>query len=78
MAIAQPYATYVGGIDLVAVERVLSGTLHHSNLSREELLYAARNSTGSAKSVGRRLGVTEKTIIRWREGGDESGYERSS
>jgi hypothetical protein len=77
----QAYATYVRGIDLVAVDRVLDGSLHHSKLSPEERLYAARNSTGSAKSVGRRLGVTEKTIIRWREDGDgdrESDGEGSS
>ncbi|GGZ72883.1 hypothetical protein ACFOOM_01245 [Streptomyces echinoruber] len=64
---AWPYATCDGQIDLVAVERVLRGTLHHSALTPEERKYAARHSTVSVKDAARLLGVTDKTIQRWRE-----------
>ena len=64
----QPYATSVGALDLVAIERVMNGTLSHAELSKAEKVYAARHWDGSAKSVGRALGVTEKTVTRWREG----------
>ncbi|MFF5655272.1 hypothetical protein [[Kitasatospora] papulosa] len=69
---AKPYATYVAGIDLVAVERVLNGTLHYEELSPEERAYAGRHSTGPARKVAGLLGVTEKTIMRWREAGEPS------
>ena len=64
---AQPYATFRGGLDLVAIERVLAGTLPHTDLSPREKKYAAQNSGESAKVVSRALGVAEKTISRWRE-----------
>ncbi|MEU5023855.1 hypothetical protein [Streptomyces milbemycinicus] len=66
-----PYATSDRGVDLVAVERVLKGTLHHSALDPEWRVYAARHSDEPAKSVAQALGVAEKTVIRWRaEAGD--------
>ncbi|PWI09748.1 hypothetical protein DIZ27_14525 [Streptomyces sp. NWU339] len=66
----QPYATTDGRFDLVKLRRVVEGTLPHAELSREEKVYVARHFGGSARGVGRVLGVTEKTVTRWRENGD--------
>lgn len=60
-------ATWAAGVDLVAVDRVLNGTLSHEDLRPEELRYAAKTSKASARSLGKVLGVSEKTIIQWRE-----------
>ncbi|MDQ0762063.1 hypothetical protein [Streptomyces canus] len=61
------FATWEHGIDKVAVQRVLKGTLPHTALEPEELRYAARHSKESARSVAKLLGVTEKTVMSWRE-----------
>ncbi|MFF5668869.1 hypothetical protein ACFY8S_01815 [Streptomyces hygroscopicus] len=60
------FATWVRGVDVVAVQRVLTGTLPHTALEPEELRYAAKYSTASALSVAKLLGVTEKTVTNWR------------
>jgi hypothetical protein len=67
---SSPYTTYERGIDLIAVERVLAGTLPHTALSEAELKRAAMDSKHSAKRTGELLGVTDKTVIRWREEGN--------
>lgn len=61
------FATWDRGVDVVAVQRVLKGTLPHTELEPEELRYAAKHSTESARSVAKLLGVTEKTVMNWRE-----------
>ncbi|MGW3445608.1 hypothetical protein [Streptomyces sp. NPDC001076] len=61
------FATWDRGVDVVAVGRVLKGTLPHTALEPEELRYAAKHSTASARSVAKLLGVTEKTVVTWRE-----------
>ncbi|MFF4179638.1 hypothetical protein [Streptomyces sp. NPDC001750] len=61
------FATWQSGVDMVAVQRVLDGSLPHSDLRPEELRFAARHAKGSARSVARILGVTEKTVANWRE-----------
>ncbi|MFI1702968.1 hypothetical protein [Streptomyces griseoruber] len=60
------FATWDRGVDVVAVQRVLKGTLPHTVLEPEELRYAAKHSTESARSVAKLLGVTEKTVMNWR------------
>ncbi|MEU3785216.1 hypothetical protein [Streptomyces sp900129855] len=61
------FATWDRGVDVVAVQRVLTGTLPHTELEPEELRYAAKHSKASARSVAKLLGVTEKTVMTWRE-----------
>ncbi|MEU2265025.1 hypothetical protein ABZ568_00930 [Streptomyces olindensis] len=61
------FDTWDRGVDVVAVERVLKGTLRHEELQPEEVRYAARHAKGSARSVAQLLGVTEKTVMNWRE-----------
>ncbi|WP_019061776.1 hypothetical protein [Streptomyces prunicolor] len=61
------FATWDRGVDVVAVERVLKGSLPHTVLEPEELRYAAKRSKESARSVAKLLGVTEKTVMNWRE-----------
>ncbi|MFJ7489750.1 hypothetical protein ACIQZB_00565 [Streptomyces sp. NPDC097727] len=61
------FATWRGGVDVVAVERVLEGSLPHKELRPEELRFAAKNAKGSARKVAKLLGVTEKTVVNWRE-----------
>ncbi|MER6632273.1 hypothetical protein ABT301_29335 [Streptomyces sp. NPDC000987] len=60
------FDTWDHGVDVVAVERVLKGTLPHTELEPEELRYAAKHSKESARSVAKLLGVTEKTVMTWR------------
>ncbi|MDQ0961950.1 MULTISPECIES: hypothetical protein [unclassified Streptomyces] len=60
-------ATWAAGVDFVAVDRVLGGTLSPKELRPEELRYAAKTSQASARSVARLLGVSEKTVADWRE-----------
>ncbi|EMF31094.1 hypothetical protein H114_00657 [Streptomyces gancidicus BKS 13-15] len=67
----QPYATTHGKFDLVKLQRVVDGTLPHTELSREEKVYIAQHFAGSARSIGRLLGVTEKTVSRWKEDADK-------
>lgn len=62
-----PYATWDRGVDLVAVERVLRGSLPHTVLEDDWKRYAARHYSGSAESVGAALGVADRTVTRWRE-----------
>ncbi|KUN32466.1 hypothetical protein AQJ11_02770 [Streptomyces corchorusii] len=61
------FNTWDRGVDVVAVERVLKGSLPHTVLEPEELRYAARHSKASARSVAKLLGVSEKTVTSWRE-----------
>jgi hypothetical protein len=61
------FATWRRGVDVVAVERVLAGSLPHTVLEPEELRFAAKHSTESARSVAKLLGVAEKTVMNWRE-----------
>lgn len=69
MSTLREFATWDRGVDVVAVQRVLAGTLSHTVLEPEELRYAARHATGSARSVAKLLGVTEKTVQTWRGAG---------
>ncbi|MGW4007881.1 hypothetical protein [Streptomyces sp. NPDC004763] len=62
-----PYATWDHGVDLVAVERVLEGTLPHTALDDDAKRYAARLSRGTPKRIGALLGVSDKTVTAWRE-----------
>ncbi|MET7695835.1 hypothetical protein ABZT06_49650 [Streptomyces sp. NPDC005483] len=61
------FATWRRGVDVVAVDRVLDGSLPYTELEPEELRYAAKHSTDSARSVAKLLGVNEKTVTNWRE-----------
>ncbi|MFE3033088.1 hypothetical protein ACFXKY_15760 [Streptomyces canus] len=63
----QEFNTWNHGVDVVAVERVLAGSLPYTVLEPEELRYAAKHSTDSARSVAKLLGVNEKTVTNWRE-----------
>ncbi|MER6559795.1 hypothetical protein ABT300_19075 [Streptomyces sp. NPDC001027] len=60
-------ATWAAGVDFVAVDRVLNGTLSPKELRPEELRYAAQASQASARSVAKLLAVSEKTVADWRE-----------
>lgn len=62
-----PYATWDRGVDLVAVQRVLEGTLPHTVLDVKGKRYAACYARGPAKQVGVLLGVSDKTVTAWRE-----------
>ncbi|MGA5599554.1 hypothetical protein ACPCUF_00710 [Streptomyces griseoincarnatus] len=66
-----PYSPTHGAFDLVKLQRVVDGRMAHTELSREEKVYVARHFEGSARSIGRLLGVTEKTVTRWREDEDK-------
>ncbi|MFB0617291.1 hypothetical protein [Streptomyces sp. AGS-58] len=63
------FATWDRGVDVVAVERVLEGSLPYTVLEPEELRYAARHSSAPARRVAKLLGVTEKTVSNWRAEG---------
>lgn len=56
-------------IDLTAVYRLLDDTGPRPDLAHHERVYAAHALVGNGLSVGRlakRLGVSERTILRWR------------
>lgn len=67
MSSLKEFATWVRGVDLVAVRRFLDGELSLDELRPEEKRYAAIHATGSARSVAKLLGVCEKTVMNWRE-----------
>ncbi|MEU0059875.1 hypothetical protein [Streptomyces sp. NPDC006334] len=67
MSSLREVATWHRGVDLVAVQRVLDGSLSRKELRPEELRYAAKHSKGSARRVAKLLGVSEKTVVNWRE-----------
>ncbi|MBT3164034.1 hypothetical protein HTV80_13030 [Streptomyces sp. Vc74B-19] len=66
-----PYSPTHGRFDLVKLQRVVDGRMPHTELSRDEKVYIACHFEGSARSIGRLLGVTEKTVTRWREDDQE-------
>lgn len=62
-------ATWHRGIDLVAVERAVRGVPPLPTLTEEEAREATLRMTEadlSASVIARRLGVTERTVVRWR------------
>lgn len=63
-----PYDTTRGRLDLVAIDRYLTGTRPLPPLTDDEQRYAARvmaDAGLSARTTGKRLGVAERTIVRW-------------
>ncbi|MFE0766122.1 helix-turn-helix domain-containing protein [Streptomyces smyrnaeus] len=71
-----PGSTWHRGIDLIAVERAMSGRGPSPALTEEEKRYACREMTRaemSAREIAERLGVADRTVSRWRdEDGDET------
>ncbi|MFZ3595115.1 helix-turn-helix domain-containing protein [Streptomyces sp. BH104] len=66
-------ATWHRGIDLVAIRRVMEPWGPWPPLNEDEQRYACRQLTAaqvSAADIARRLGVSERTVTRWR---DEDG-----
>lgn len=59
-------ATWDRGVDLVAVQRVMEGTLPASELRPEEVRYAATHAKCSAREAAKILGVAERTVAIWR------------
>lgn len=56
-------------IDLVAIHRALTPGAHVPHLERHELAYAVHLLTAdgcSAREISKRLGVTSRTVTRWR------------
>lgn len=56
-------------IDLIAVQRVVDGRGHHTLLNLDEKRRAALLLTAdghSSSDIARRLGVAQRTIVRWR------------
>lgn len=72
----EPYVPTHGTFDLVKLQRVVDGRMPHTELSREEKVYIAQRLNGSARGIGRLLGVTEKTVTRWREDGHKPPEDR--
>ncbi|QKW07003.1 hypothetical protein HUT18_11910 [Streptomyces sp. NA04227] len=67
-----PGSTWHRGIDLIAVERALSGRGPCPALTEEEQKYACREMTEAGMSgsvIAQRLGVADRTVTRWREAG---------
>lgn len=65
-----PGSTWHRGVDLIAVERAASGRGVCPELTDDELRYAADVMTSageSAEEISERLGVTTRTVIRWRQ-----------
>jgi hypothetical protein len=63
-------ATWVRGVDLVAVERATSLCGVCPQLTPEEQRYAAQRMTAaerSASEIAGRLGIAERTVTRWRD-----------
>jgi len=57
-------------VDLIAVHRLLDDSQPRPTLARHELPYAARVLTAeglSARTISVLLGVTQRTVIRWRK-----------
>lgn len=57
-------------IDLTAIQRILDDQAPAPNLTRSEALYAAGLLTAdghTAASIADRLGVSSRTIVRWRK-----------
>lgn len=72
-----PGSTWHRGVDLVAVERAMSGRGPCPDLTEDEVRYAVGEMTKaswSAVQIAERLGVAERTVTRWRDspGGGES------
>ncbi|MFC9604617.1 helix-turn-helix domain-containing protein [Streptomyces niveus] len=70
-----PGATWHADIDLVAVDRAMTGHLPRPVLTDGEQRYAIREMTAAgaiAKDIARCLGITERTVTRWRSE-DEQG-----
>ncbi|MDX3067292.1 hypothetical protein PV518_34845 [Streptomyces sp. ND04-05B] len=70
MSTLQEFATWHRGVDKVAVQRVLDGTLPVTELRPEEVEYAARYSKLSVRSVSKLLGIAERTVTNLRDGGE--------
>lgn len=69
-------ATWHRGIDLVAVDRVLRGAPPLPELTEEEQKEAIRLMTEaglSASVIAGRLGVTPRSVVRWRVAGGGDG-----
>jgi hypothetical protein len=65
-----PGATWHQGIDLVAVERAMSRRGRCPKLTEEEVLYAVAEMTaaeGGAEEIAERLGLSSRTVTRWRK-----------
>ncbi|WP_086860337.1 helix-turn-helix domain-containing protein [Streptomyces milbemycinicus] len=67
---APPFATWHRGLDLIAVERVVRGVLPLPELTEGEQRHAAVLMTTDmempARAIAARLGVSERTVTRWR------------
>lgn len=75
-----PRPTWKNGIDLIAVERAMSGRGACPELTDEERRYAVTEMTAagtSAEDIGERLGIAARTVTRWRDG-TYGGRGRSS
>lgn len=62
--------TWNRDVDYVAVQRVVSGDWPLPELQEKEQRVAARlmfQAEVSDKEVARRLGISERTVARWRE-----------
>ncbi len=69
-----PGSTWHRGIDLIAVERAMSGRGGCPELTDEELRYTADEMTSAGMSavvIGERLGIAARTVTRWREGAND-------
>lgn len=64
-----PGDTWHRGVDLVAVERIVSGAHPYpdpASLEEAEQLEVVRRFQGPAHVLAERLGVQERTVVRWR------------
>lgn len=65
-----PGATWHRGVDLVAVERAMSRRGQCPELTEQEQRYAIGVMTDagwSASEIARRLGISARTVTRWRD-----------
>ncbi|WP_030672239.1 hypothetical protein [Streptomyces sp. NRRL B-1347] len=65
----RPGDTWHGGVDLIAVERALTGHPPYPPLTEDEQQYAIEHAPpGMSKAeLARRTGTCERTLYRWRE-----------
>jgi DNA invertase Pin-like site-specific DNA recombinase len=63
-----PGSTWHRGIDLIAVERAMSGRGPCPELTDEEQQYAAKamaEAGHSIRTIAERLGISDRTVSRW-------------
>ncbi|MEU5834542.1 helix-turn-helix domain-containing protein [Streptomyces diacarni] len=72
-------ATWYRGVDLIAVERIVTGTRPFPALTQDEQRYAVVTMTSArvpVSEIADRLGIAERTVQRWQSEAGEARHGR--